>query len=80
MHSPAGHEEGSMKTTLNFTDHDAFYERLIAAHGGLTDEQSAQLNARLVLLLANQVGDEVVLAACVDAARKPFGPYEIPKE
>lgn len=69
-----------MKTTLNFTDHDAFYERLIAAHGGLTDAQSAQLNARLVLLLANQVGDESVLHACVDAARKPFGPYEVPKE
>jgi hypothetical protein len=69
-----------MKTTLNFTDHDAFYERLIAAHGGLTDEQSAQLNARLVLLLANQLGDEAVLEACVDAARKPFGPYEVPKE
>ncbi len=69
-----------MKTTLNFTDHDAFYERLIAAHGGLTDAQSMQLNARLVLLLANQVGDELVLHACVDAARKPFGPYEIPKE
>ncbi len=69
-----------MKTTLNFADHDAFYERLIAAHRGLTDEQSAQLNARLVLLLANQVGDDAVLDACIDAARKPFGPYEIPKE
>jgi len=69
-----------MKTTLNFADHDAFYERLIAAHHGLTDEQSAQLIARLVLLLANQVGDEAVLDACIDAARKPFGPYEIPKE
>lgn len=69
-----------MKTTLNFADHDAFYERLIAAHHGLSDEQSAQLNARLVLLLANQVGDEAVLDACIDAARKPFGPYEIPKE
>ncbi|MBL8383134.1 MAG: DUF2783 domain-containing protein [Burkholderiales bacterium] len=61
-----------MKTTLNFTDHDAFYERLIAAHQGLTDAQSAALNARLVLLLANQVGDDAILAACIDAARRPF--------
>ena len=69
-----------MKTTLNFTDHDAFYERLIAAHQGLTQEQSAQLNARLVLLLANQLGDEALLEQCIDAARKPFGPYTVPQE
>ena len=70
----------TMKTSLNFTDHDAFYERLIAAHYGLTDAQSAQLNARLVLLLANQIGDEALLEDCIDAARKPFGPYTVPKE
>lgn len=63
-----------MKTTLNFTDHDAFYEQLIAAHQGLSAAQSAELNARLLLLLANQVGDGDVLAACIAAARKPFGP------
>lgn len=68
-----------MKTKLNLTDHDAFYERLIAAHQGLDEAQSAQLNARLLLLLANQVGDGGVLAACIDAARKPFGPYSPPE-
>ena len=68
-----------MKTTLNFTDHDAFYERLIAAHQGLNEAQSAALNARLLLLLGNQVGDESVLTQCVDAARKPFGPYDLPE-
>lgn len=67
-----------MKTELNFTDHDAFYEHLVAAHQGLDQAQSAQLNARLILLLANQVGDGAVLAECVNAARKPFGPC-IPK-
>lgn len=58
-----------MKTTLNFSDHDAFYEQLLAAHAGLTEAQSAQLNARLILLLANQVGEQKVLAQCIDAAR-----------
>lgn len=67
-----------MKTELNFTDHDAFYERLVAAHAGLDQAQSAQLNARLILLLANQVGDGAVLSDCIDAARKPFGPYHPP--
>lgn len=58
-----------MKTQLNFQDADAFYERLLDAHAGLTAEQSQLLNARLVLLLANQVGDAKLLAECVDAAR-----------
>jgi len=61
-----------MKTTQNFTDHDAFYEQLLAAHQGLSEAQSAQLNARLILLLANQVGEQRVLAECVAAARAPF--------
>lgn len=61
-----------MRTEPNVTNPDDFYERLLDAHRGLTAEQSAQLNARLILLLANQVGDETVLAECVAAAAKPF--------
>ena len=41
----------------NFDDADAFYAALIDAHRGLSDEQSTALNARLVLLLANHIGD-----------------------
>jgi hypothetical protein len=59
-----------MKTALNLQDADAFYERLLDAHAGLTPEQSQLLNARLILLLANQVGDAKVLAECVEAARE----------
>jgi hypothetical protein len=59
-----------MKTTLNFQDADGFYELLLDAHAGLTLEQSQLLNARLILLLANQVGDAKVLKECVEAARE----------
>ena len=59
-----------MKTVLNFQDADAFYEQLLDAHAGLTEEQSKLLNARLILLLANQVGDAGVLAECIRAARE----------
>ena len=59
-----------MKTESNLQDADGFYERLLDAHAGLTPEQSQLLNARLILLLANQVGDAKVLAGCVDAARQ----------
>ena len=48
---------------------DDFYEALLAAHQGLTPEQSHDLNARLVLLLANQVGRLDVLQAALAAAR-----------
>jgi hypothetical protein len=58
-----------MKTTLNLPDADGFYEQLLDAHQGLDEKASALLNARLVLLLANQVGDAKVLKECVEAAR-----------
>jgi anthranilate phosphoribosyltransferase len=59
-----------MKTPLNQQDADAFYEQLLDAHQGLDEQQSALLNARLILLLANQVGDAKALKECVEAARK----------
>jgi hypothetical protein len=58
-----------MKTDLNLQDADGFYEQLLDAHEGLGKEESELLNARLILLLANQIGDAQVLKACVDAAR-----------
>ena len=57
-----------MKTALNLQDADSFYEQLLDAHQGLSAQQSELLNARLVLLLANQVGDARVLKECVEAA------------
>lgn len=63
-----------MKTTLNLQDADGFYEQLLDAHAGLSREASELLNARLVLLLANQVGDPRVLRECVAAAaQRPAG-------
>jgi hypothetical protein len=59
-----------MKTTLNLHDADSFYEQLLDAHQGLSREQSELLNARLILLLANQVGDAEVLKQCIEAARQ----------
>ena len=61
-----------MKIDLTLQSPDDFYERLLDAHRGLNSDESAQLNARLILLLANQVGDDQVLAECVAAAAKPF--------
>lgn len=58
-----------MRTEPNIADPDAFYERLIAAHADLDERESLALDARLILLLANQIGDDRTLAECIDAAR-----------
>jgi hypothetical protein len=58
-----------MRTDPNIPDPDGFYAAIVAAHEGLTDAASAALNARLVFLLANQIGDQRVLADCIAAAR-----------
>jgi hypothetical protein len=58
-----------MKTTLQVQDADTFYEQLLDAHEGLDADASALLNARLILLLANQVGDAAVLRECIAAAK-----------
>jgi Protein of unknown function (DUF2783) len=52
---------------------DAFYEQLVAAHRGLSDADSGALNARLVLLLANQVGEPAIVAEAIAAARRGLG-------
>lgn len=44
-------------TAPNLDRPDDFYAALLAAHDGLSDDESAALNARLILILANQVGD-----------------------
>lgn len=59
-----------MKTTLNLQDADSFYEQLLDAHEGLTPQQSELFNARLILLLANQIGSGEVLQQCLQAARE----------
>jgi hypothetical protein len=53
-----------------FTPGDDFYEMLIEAHRDLSDERSEMLNARLVLLLANHIGDLRVLREALAAARE----------
>jgi len=59
-----------MRTAFHFQDGDTFYEELLDAHEGLSKDQSELFNARLILLLANQVGDAKVLKECIAAARQ----------
>jgi len=54
----------------NIAAPDDFYQELIDLHRDLTDEQSATVNAKLILLLANHVGDMEVLRTAMAAARE----------
>jgi hypothetical protein len=65
---PNFHEPGK-RYVRAFTPGDDFYEALIETHRGLDDEQSAMVNARLILLLANHIGDIAVLREAMRIAR-----------
>lgn len=53
---------------------DAFYQTLIETHQGLTDEQSAEVNAAVILLLANHVGDMEIIRDVLSRARRSVLP------
>jgi len=60
-----------MSLTLqpNFQDADGFYAALLASHKGLSEAESAALNARLILILANHVGEKATLDEALRVAR-----------
>lgn len=58
-----------MKSDLSIRDPDTFYEALIAANEGLDERQSLDFCLRLLLILANEVGDDRVLAEAIAAAK-----------
>jgi hypothetical protein len=62
------HDSGS-SVRGDFEPGDAFYEALMDAHQGLSESQSHLLNARLILVLANHVGDLGILKQAIQMAR-----------
>ncbi|AZS81603.1 MULTISPECIES: DUF2783 domain-containing protein [Achromobacter] len=57
-------------TDTNLSAPDDFYEALIETHRDLTNEQSQELNAALILLLANHLGDMALLREALQQARE----------
>ena len=56
--------------TPNIAKADDFYAALLAAHDGLNKDESDAMNARLILILANHIGDSAVLEAALEAAKQ----------
>ena len=61
-----------LNTAPNLAHPDEFYEALIAMHHDLDDAESQAVNARLILLLANHIGDIAVLREAMQIAREGF--------
>jgi hypothetical protein len=60
---------GKLRTEPRLAEPDEFYAELIELHRGLSDEQARLLDAKLILLLANHIGDAEVLREAMEAAR-----------
>ena len=54
----------------NIPDQDQFYAELIAGQRELSDEQADMMLAKLVLILANHIGDRAVLGEAIALARE----------
>jgi hypothetical protein len=63
----------ALKHEPNLADPDGLYAAIIDAHADLSEAESAALNARLVLLLANHIGDPAVLVEALTIARTSLG-------
>lgn len=57
-----------LNLTPNIDGADNFYAELLATHEGLSNEDSEALNARLILVLANHIGDRAILSGALKAA------------
>ncbi|MGS4987862.1 DUF2783 domain-containing protein [Roseibium sp. RP-7] len=60
-----------LNLTRNLPDPDGFYEYLVSSQRHMSDEEANCMNARLILILANQIGDPDVLKAAIDFAANP---------
>lgn len=61
----------TLNLKANLSAADDFYAELIATHEGLTDDASAALNARLILILANHIGEGATLSEALRVAKDP---------
>ncbi|CAB3632749.1 MAG: DUF2783 domain-containing protein [Achromobacter sp.] len=69
-----------LNTETNLAAPDDFYEALIDAHRDLSNEQSQEMNAALILLLANHLGDMAVLREALAQARASVTPAANPPQ
>ena len=70
----------ALVTENRLADPDRTYRALIEAHRGLSDEDSAALNSRLLLILANHIGEHAVIEEAIALAKQSMKPAESTSE
>lgn len=58
-----------LDTAVNLSRHDDLYQQLLDLHKGRSEEESARINARLILILMNQIGDDQIVEAAIKLAQ-----------
>jgi hypothetical protein len=62
-----------LQSKLNIADHDAFYKELIDSQRDMNEEQAELMNAKLIIILANHVGDRETLREAIRKAGGKIG-------
>lgn len=68
--APSAVVQGALRRSLNLSRPDDVYNAIVDAHKDLSDERCRAFDARLILLLANHVGDEAAIREALVAARQ----------
>ncbi len=63
------YDTSTLNLKPNLTEADNFYDELLQAHQSLTDQQSEEFNARLILILCNHIGNRNILTQALAAAK-----------
>ncbi len=71
MNTASANTGGKLNTAPNIANCDDVYEALIETHSGLSAQESEKLNARLILLLINHIGDPEIICEALDKAKRP---------
>ena len=58
-----------LETTIKLSRHDELYQKLLDLHAGRSEEESARINARLILILMNQIGDDKIIEEAIELAQ-----------
>ena len=59
----------TLDTTIKLSRHDELYQKLLDLHERRSEEESARINAKLILILMNQIGDDKIIEEAIELAQ-----------
>ena len=58
-----------LDTAIKLSRHDELYQKLLDLHEQRSEEESARINAKLILILMNQIGDDKIIEEAIELAQ-----------